>query len=231
MRGIALLIGITFLLSWTPKVKAEDPWSQPPAWEAGDHWTYRSNETRQGRNIISTFDIWVAQVGSYRGKQVYFVEHLGNLRSYPVIIGRDEPRRVWTVYDTSLVPMAWMDPILSDPSNARYLVFASVDEWRPFDWPLTPGKKWQGKARLQVGDSTISDEWSAEVISAEPVTVAAGTFQTMLVLIKGRLTQNGRSATYEERLWFSREARNIAKLTLKFSNGDALTSELVRYWR
>ena len=96
--------------------------------------------------------------------------------------------------------------------------------WTPsipnFQWPLTVGKKWEGKygGTNQAGSGPYSEERKCEVAAQEPVQVKAGTFSAFKIVCtgwyrtpnsSGQVTLNGQTwITY----WYAQDARRSVKI-------------------
>jgi len=114
--------------------------------------------------------------------------------------------------------------------------------FRPdFSWPLTVGKKWEGKysGLNQSRSGQIHSESECEVAGVEPIQVKAGSFQSFKIVCKGtfrtpnnngQVTLNGRtSAAY----WYAPEVKRTVKVEYRddtqygvFNNSS---SELVSF--
>lgn len=110
-----------------------------------------------------------------------------------------------------------------------------------FSFPLWVGKTWQGKVTFRSSDQPgreVQAELKARVVGFESVTVPAGTFFALKIVMEGPYRAKDAEGLFsgliEDTLWYSPEARNAVRYEYKDTAGTAPYNheihELVKYW-
>lgn len=121
--------------------------------------------------------------------------------------------------------------------------FQSATPFYPnFAFPLAIGKTWKGKVSFAASDKPgdqVTADLEARVIGWESVTVPAGNFMALKIVMTGWYkgqTIGGwpLDGWIEDTLWYSPEARNAVRYEYKDSAGGVVYNhdiqELMRYW-
>jgi hypothetical protein len=110
-----------------------------------------------------------------------------------------------------------------------------------FSFPLWVGKTWQGKVEFRSSDQPVKEvqaELKARVAGYESVTVPAGTFYALKIVMEGSYrakdAEGLTSGRIEDTLWYAPEVRNAVRYEYKDTAGAAPFNheihELVKYW-
>jgi len=129
------------------------------------------------------------------------------------------------------------DNIFDSQWNARHADGRTFKPVRPFySFPLDVGKTWEGRLSYpnQKGDSQINSQMKGTVVGRESVTVPAGTFQTLRIVITGSyyseraFGKRGGGGVGKWTIWYAPEVKRHVKL--EYEEGRNQTrSELTEY--
>jgi hypothetical protein len=115
---------------------------------------------------------------------------------------------------------------LKGASEVKFIPYAAV-----FEFPLSPGKKWQGQYKGDCGLMCSFDlSYEGEVKGWEHITVPAGNFEALL--IESRETYHvGFGVTKDalRRTWLVPELRHPAKFTYFYDGKPLHEYELVEF--
>ena len=125
--------------------------------------------------------------------------------------------------------------------EAPNLVRTMRPHYPNFSFPLWVGKTWEGKVAFESSDQPakmVQAELRARVAGYETVTVPAGTFYALKIVIEGAYwAQNleyNWTGRIEDMLWYAPQVRNAVRYEYRDSSGGSPHNheihELVNYW-
>lgn len=94
-------------------------------------------------------------------------------------------------------------------------------EYKPFyptlQFPLEPGKRWRGVGQWYNGSGTLRHDVTSQVTGWERVTVPAGTFDAVRIVVRGGLSETGsinyyaQSGSISSVIWYAPSIGQIVK--------------------
>lgn len=106
--------------------------------------------------------------------------------------------------------------------------------YKVFDFPLSVGKTWSFEYDSSEGTSRWHNKVAGKIVSLEKVTVPAGTFDTVKVVLIRDYVGSGIggsswSGTVTDTWWYAPQAKNFVKRTFSDSGKNPTVRELLQY--
>lgn len=109
--------------------------------------------------------------------------------------------------------------------------------YRAYSFPLEIGKTWNYEYDFSIGNRSWSNKLTGKIVAAEKVTVPAGTFDAIKIVLDRKYWGSGGpylskwAGTVEDTLWYSPVVKNFVKRTYvdSYSGANVVVRELLSY--
>jgi hypothetical protein len=213
------VIGILMLLALIPAARADvaPERIEGPTVKVGDVWIY--NKVNGWNGVLE--DISVVRVNRISAEGI-FMEATG--------LDGGNPARIQRTPGFNLVRI-----------EAPQFTKTTLPYYPNFSFPLWVGKTWKGSVAFASTDQPgkeVHAELEARVVGFESVTVPAGTFFALKIVLGGPYRAQNLEGNWtgriEDTLWYAPQVRNAVRYEYRDTTGSSLYNheihELVNYW-